>query len=160
MKPTDGLQRGMEAVDLGEAISSAGRPGNARPRAERAREPVDFPDRPVQSKERWRFIAPRRHSSNSRSDLKMFETGIKVIELLEPLPAGEDRPVRRRRRRQDRGHHGVIHNIALKHGGVSVFGGVGERTREGNDLWHEFRRAASSIRRTTRSRARRWSTDR
>jgi F-type H+-transporting ATPase subunit beta len=69
----------------------------------------------------------------------MFETGIKVIDLLEPYLQGGKIGLF--------GGAGVgktvvimelIHNIALKHGGVSVFGGVGERTREGNDLWHEF----------------------
>ena len=69
----------------------------------------------------------------------MFETGIKVIDLLEPYLQGGKIGLF--------GGAGVgktviimelIHNIALKHGGVSVFGGVGERTREGNDLWLEF----------------------
>ena len=69
----------------------------------------------------------------------MFETGIKVVDLLEPYLQGGKIGLF--------GGAGVgktvvimelIHNIALKHGGVSVFGGVGERTREGNDLWHEF----------------------
>jgi F-type H+/Na+-transporting ATPase subunit beta len=73
------------------------------------------------------------------TELKMFETGIKVIDLLEPYLTGGKIGLF--------GGAGVgktviimelIHNIALKHGGVSVFGGVGERTREGNDLWLEF----------------------
>src|ERR687884_653118 len=73
------------------------------------------------------------------TELKMFETGIKVIDLLEPYLQGGKIGLF--------GGAGVgktvvimelIHNIALKHGGVSVFGGVGERTREGNDLWLEF----------------------
>jgi F-type H+-transporting ATPase subunit beta len=50
----------------------------------------------------------------------------------------QDRPVRRRRRRQDRAHQELINNVAKAHGGYSVFAGVGERTREGNDLYHEF----------------------
>jgi F-type H+/Na+-transporting ATPase subunit beta len=73
------------------------------------------------------------------TELKMFETGIKVIDLLEPYLQGGKIGLF--------GGAGVgktviimelIHNIAMKHGGVSVFGGVGERTREGNDLWLEF----------------------
>src|SRR5439155_1558755 len=73
------------------------------------------------------------------TELKMFETGIKVVDLLEPYLQGGKIGLF--------GGAGVgktviimelIHNIALKHGGVSVFGGVGERTREGNDLWIEF----------------------
>ena len=92
----------------------------------------------------------------------MFETGIKVIDLLEPyLQRRQDRPVRRRRRRQDRHHQELINNIAMKHGGVSVFAGVGERTREGNDLWLEFQESGRHRHRTTsRSRAPRWSTAR
>ena len=91
----------------------------------------------------------------------MFETGIKVIDLLEPYLQGGKIGLF--------GGAGVgktviimelIHNIAMKHGGVSVFGGVGERTREGNDLWLEFQETASSTRTTCRSRAPRWSTAR
>jgi F-type H+/Na+-transporting ATPase subunit beta len=102
-------------------------------------EPVDFPDRPVQSKERWPIHRSAPTLEQQSTDLKMFETGIKVIDLLEPYLQGGKIGLF--------GGAGVgktvvimelIHNIALKHGGVSVFGGVGERTREGNDLWHEF----------------------
>jgi F-type H+-transporting ATPase subunit beta len=102
-------------------------------------EPVDFPDRPVQSKERWPIHRAAPSLEDQSTDLKMFETGIKVIDLLEPYVQGGKIGLF--------GGAGVgktviimelIHNIALKHGGVSVFGGVGERTREGNDLWHEF----------------------
>jgi F-type H+-transporting ATPase subunit beta len=53
-------------------------------------------------------------------------------------PRRQDRPVRRRRRRQDRAHHGAHQQRRQGHGGLSVFAGVGERTREGNDLWHEM----------------------
>ena len=81
-------------------------------------------------------------SKNSRRNLEMFETGIKVIDLLEPYLRGGKIGLF--------GGAGVgktviiqelINNIAMKHGGVSVFTGVGERTREGNDLWLEMQEA-------------------
>ena len=102
-------------------------------------EPVDFPDRPVKAKERWPIHRPAPTLEEQSTELKMFETGIKVIDLLEPYLQGGKIGLF--------GGAGVgktviimelIHNIAMKHGGVSVFGGVGERTREGNDLWLEF----------------------
>ena len=102
-------------------------------------EPVDFPDRPVDATERWPIHRPAPTLEQQSTELKMFETGIKVIDLLEPYLTGGKIGLF--------GGAGVgktviimelIHNIALKHGGVSVFGGVGERTREGNDLWLEF----------------------
>ena len=139
MKPTDGLRRGMAAVDLGEPISVPVGPETLGRVLNVLGEPVDFPDRPVQSKERWSIHRPPPTLENQSTDLKMFETGIKVIDLLEPYLQGGKIGLF--------GGAGVgktvvimelIHNIALKHGGVSVFGGVGERTREGNDLWHEF----------------------
>jgi F-type H+-transporting ATPase subunit beta len=139
MKPTDGMQRGMEAVDLGEPISVPVGPETLGRVLNVLGEPVDFPDRPVQSKERWPIHRAAPTLENQSTDLKMFETGIKVIDLLEPYLQGGKIGLF--------GGAGVgktvvimelIHNIALKHGGVSVFGGVGERTREGNDLWHEF----------------------
>jgi len=139
MKPTDGLQRGMKAVDLGEPISVPVGPETLGRVLNVLGEPVDFPDRPVASKERWPIHRAAPTLEDQSTDLKMFETGIKVIDLLEPYLQGGKIGLF--------GGAGVgktvvimelIHNIALKHGGVSVFGGVGERTREGNDLWHEF----------------------
>ena len=92
----------------------------------------------------------------------MFETGIKVIDLLEPYLRGGKIGLF--------GGAGVgktviiqelIHNVAMKHGGVSVFAGVGERTREGNDLWLEFQESGViNMRGPRRSRAPRWSTAR
>jgi F-type H+/Na+-transporting ATPase subunit beta len=93
----------------------------------------------VQSTARWPIHRAAPTLEQQSTELKMFETGIKVIDLLEPYLQGGKIGLF--------GGAGVgktvvimelIHNIALKHGGVSVFGGVGERTREGNDLWHEF----------------------
>ncbi len=139
MKPTDGMQRGMRAVDSGAPISvpvgaaTLGRVLNV------LGEPVDFPDRPVLAKEHWPIHRPAPPLVEQSTELKMFETGIKVVDLLEPYLTGGKIGLF--------GGAGVgktviinelIHNIALKHGGVSVFGGVGERTREGNDLWIEF----------------------
>ena len=139
MKPTDGMQRGMTVVDLGEPISMPVGPETLGRVLNVLGEPVDFPDRPVKSKERWPIHRAAPDLEAQSTELKMFETGIKVVDLLEPYLQGGKIGLF--------GGAGVgktviimelIHNIALKHGGVSVFGGVGERTREGNDLWHEF----------------------
>jgi len=139
MKPTDGMQRGMKAVDTGGPISmpvgaaTLGRVMNV------LGEPVDYPDRPVQSQERWSIHRKAPSLEDQSTELQMFETGIKVIDLLEPYVRGGKIGLF--------GGAGVgktviiqelIHNVAMKHGGVSVFAGVGERTREGNDLWLEF----------------------
>jgi F-type H+/Na+-transporting ATPase subunit beta len=139
MKATDGMQRGMEAIDTGGPISmpvgaaTLGRVMNV------LGEPVDFPDQPVQSAERWSIHRKAPNLENQSTELQMFETGIKVIDLLEPYVRGGKIGLF--------GGAGVgktviiqelIHNVAMKHGGVSVFAGVGERTREGNDLWLEF----------------------
>jgi F-type H+-transporting ATPase subunit beta len=139
MKPTDGLQRGMDAVDTGAPISVPVGAGTLGRVLNVLGEPVDFPDLPVPATERWPIHRPAPTLEQQSTELKMFETGIKVIDLLEPYLTGGKIGLF--------GGAGVgktviimelIHNIALKHGGVSVFGGVGERTREGNDLWLEF----------------------
>jgi F-type H+/Na+-transporting ATPase subunit beta len=139
MKPTDGMQRGMTAIDLGGPITVPVGPQTLGRVLNVLGEPVDFPDRPVASKERWPIHRAAPSLEDQSTELKMFETGIKVVDLLEPYLQGGKIGLF--------GGAGVgktviimelIHNIALKHGGVSVFGGVGERTREGNDLWLEF----------------------
>ncbi len=139
MKPTDGLQRGMTAEDTGGPISMPVGPETLGRVLNVLGEPVDFPDRPVTTKERWPIHRPAPTLVEQSTELKMFETGVKVIDLLEPYLQGGKIGLF--------GGAGVgktviimelIHNIAMKHGGVSVFGGVGERTREGNDLWIEF----------------------
>jgi F-type H+-transporting ATPase subunit beta len=139
MKPTDGMQRGMSAEDLGEPITVPVGPETLGRVLNVLGEPIDFPDRPVNAKERWPIHRAPPSLEDQSTELKMFETGIKVIDLLEPYLQGGKIGLF--------GGAGVgktviiqelIHNIALKHGGVSVFGGVGERTREGNDLWIEF----------------------
>ena len=139
MKPTDGLQRGMPAVDTGSPITMPVGPKTLGRVMNVLGEPVDFPDRPVESEERWSIHRPAPTLVDQSTELQMFETGIKVIDLLEPYLRGGKIGLF--------GGAGVgktviiqelIHNIATKHGGVSVFGGVGERTREGNDLWIEM----------------------
>jgi F-type H+-transporting ATPase subunit beta len=139
MKPTDGLQRGMVATDLGEGISMPVGQGTLGRVLNVLGEPVDFPDKPVACETRWQIHRPAPSLEDQSTELKMFETGIKVIDLLEPYLQGGKIGLF--------GGAGVgktvvimelINNIAMKHGGVSVFGGVGERTREGNDLWLEF----------------------
>ncbi len=139
MKATDGMTRGMAVIDTGAPISVPVGPATLGRVLNVLGEPVDFPDRPVMSTERWPIHRHAPTLEDQSTELKMFETGIKVIDLLEPYLQGGKIGLF--------GGAGVgktviimelIHNIALKHGGVSVFGGVGERTREGNDLWLEF----------------------
>src|SRR5881396_2773439 len=116
MKPTDGLRRGMKAVDLGGPITVPVGPETLGRVLNVLGEPVDFPDRPVQSKERWPIHRSAPTLENQSTDLKMFETGIKVIDLLEPYLQGGKIGLF--------GGAGVgktviimelIHNIAMKH---------------------------------------------
>jgi F-type H+-transporting ATPase subunit beta len=139
MTATDGMQRGMDAVDTGGPITVPVGPQTLGRVLNVLGEPVDFPDRPVESQERWPIHRQAPNLEAQSTALEMFETGLKVIDLLEPYLKGGKIGLF--------GGAGVgktviiqelIHNIALKHGGVSVFAGVGERTREGNDLWLEF----------------------
>jgi F-type H+-transporting ATPase subunit beta len=141
MESTDGLARQMEVVDLERFITVPvgkevlGRIINV------IGEPVDELG-PANAPERWPIhrSAPRFDEINTRTEI--FETGIKVIDLLAPYPRGGKIGLF--------GGAGVgktvlimelIHNVATKHGGYSVFSGVGERTREGNDLWLEMKRS-------------------
>jgi F-type H+-transporting ATPase subunit beta len=138
MKPTEGLVRGMNAVDLGEGISvpvgreTLGRILNV------LGEPVDNLG-PVNAKLRYPIHRPAPSLEDQSTNLEMFETGIKVVDLIEPYLKGGKIGLF--------GGAGVgktvliqelIHNVAKNHGGVSVFAGVGERTREGNDLMLEM----------------------
>ena len=155
MKPSDGMQRGMAAVDLGQPISVPVGPETLGRVLNVLGEPVDFPDRAVETKERWPIHRPAPKLEDQSTELQMFETGIKVIDLLEPYLRGGKIGLF--------GGAGVgktviimelINNIALKHGGVSVFGGVGERTREGNALWLELQeRGVVNIEAPEKSRA-------
>ena len=139
MTMTDGLQRGTKVSDTGAPISVPVGPQTLGRVLNVLGEPIDFPDRPVRAEERWPIHRAAPSLEDQSTELKMFETGIKVIDLLEPYLQGGKIGLF--------GGAGVgktvvimelINNIALKHGGVSVFGGVGERTREGNDLWLEM----------------------
>ena len=139
MLPTDGMVRGMKATDTGAPITvPVGRPTLGRV-LNVIGEPVDErgPLANVQKRQPIHRSAPTLEEQSS--SLEMFETGIKVVDLLEPYLRGGKIGLF--------GGAGVgktvliqelIYNLAKKHGGVSVFAGVGERTREGNDLWLEF----------------------
>ncbi len=141
LEPTDGMVRGMIAVDTGQPISvpvgraTLGRVLNV------LGEPVDEKG-PVQTEERLPIHRPAPALDEQSTEIEMFETGIKVIDLLEPYSKGGKTGLF--------GGAGVgktvlimelINNVALQHGGFSVFAGVGERTREGNDLWLEMQEA-------------------
>src|SRR4249919_1708833 len=138
MQPTDGMVRGMVAEDLDGPIRIPVGAGVLGRVMNVIGEPVDQQG-PIVAKRRDPIhkLAPAFTEQNTK--LEMFETGIKVIDLIEPYLRGGKIGLF--------GGAGVgktviiqelINNLAMKHGGVSVFAGVGERTREGNDLWLEF----------------------
>lgn len=139
MGPTDGLVRGMPAVDTGQPITvpvgkaALGRIMNV------VGEPVDEQG-PIVAEERWPIHRPAPEFIEQEATTTAFETGVKVFDLLIPFVRGGKMGMF--------GGAGVgktviimemIHNIAMVHGGVSVFAGVGERTREGNDLYLEMK---------------------
>jgi F-type H+-transporting ATPase subunit beta len=139
MAGTDGLQRGMEVTDTGAPISVPvgekvlGRILNV------TGDPIDELG-PVEAETRWAIHRPAPAYVDQETTPSILETGIKVIDLLEPYARGGKTGLF--------GGAGVgktviimelIHNIAKQHGGYSVFCGVGERTREGNDLWNEMK---------------------
>lgn len=138
LKPTEGLVRGMKAIDTGAGISVPVGRGTLGRVLNVLGEPVDKLG-PVEAKEHWAIHRPAPALDQQSTSLEMFETGIKVVDLIEPYLKGGKIGLF--------GGAGVgktvlimelIHNVAMKHGGVSVFAGVGERTREGNDLWLEM----------------------
>jgi F-type H+-transporting ATPase subunit beta len=138
MASTDGLQRGMEAVDLGGPISVPVGPETLGRLFNVLGEPIDGKE-PVQTKERWPIHRPAPTVDEVEPSSTMLETGIKVVDLLAPYARGGKIGLF--------GGAGVgktilimelIRNIAQEHGGYSVFAGVGERTREGNDLYFEM----------------------
>jgi F-type H+-transporting ATPase subunit beta len=138
LKPTEGVVRGMKAVDTGAGISIPVGRGTLGRILNVLGEPVDKLG-PVEAKEHWAIHRPAPALDQQSTSLEMFETGIKVVDLIEPYLKGGKIGLF--------GGAGVgktvlimelIHNVAMKHGGVSVFAGVGERTREGNDLWLEM----------------------
>ncbi|MDO8963374.1 MAG: F0F1 ATP synthase subunit beta, partial [Coriobacteriia bacterium] len=138
MSSTDGIQRGMEAVDTGSAMmmpvgpSTLGRIWNV------LGEPVDGGDMPA-VEDHYPIHRDAPNYEDLEPTTEIFETGIKVIDLLEPYIKGGKTGLF--------GGAGVgktvvimelINNLALAHGGTSVFTGVGERTREGTDLYNEM----------------------
>ncbi|MBI5675562.1 MAG: F0F1 ATP synthase subunit beta [Nitrospirae bacterium] len=139
MSATDGLVRGTKAVDTGKPITvpvgakTLGRIMNV------IGEPVDQMG-PIDSKDRLPIHRESPHFTEQDTSTQVFETGVKVFDLLVPFVKGGKMGMF--------GGAGVgktvvimemIHNIAMVHGGVSVFAGVGERTREGNDLYLEMK---------------------
>jgi F-type H+-transporting ATPase subunit beta len=139
MGATDGLVRGMKVVDTGQPITvpvgsdALGRLINV------IGEPIDELG-PIQAKERWPIHRLAPEFVDQEATTQVFETGVKVFDLLVPFVRGGKMGMF--------GGAGVgktviimemIHNIAMVHGGVSVFAGVGERTREGNDLYLEMK---------------------
>ena len=139
MGSTDGLRRGLDAMDTGSPITvpvgeeCLGRVFNL------LGEPVDNMPAP-EAKERWPIHRPAPAYDEQETATEIFETGIKVVDLICPYAKGGKIGLF--------GGAGVgktvlimelIHNIATQHGGLSVFTGVGERTREGNDLYYEMK---------------------
>jgi F-type H+/Na+-transporting ATPase subunit beta len=139
MDSTDGLARGVEVEDTGHPITvpvgepTLGRLWNV------IGDPIDKGDEPSGDTERWPIHRDPPSFRDLSPDIEIFETGIKVIDLIAPYVQGGKVGLF--------GGAGVgktvliqelIHNVAREHGGVSVFAGVGERTREGNDLWLEM----------------------
>ncbi|MBI5050431.1 MAG: F0F1 ATP synthase subunit beta [Nitrospirae bacterium] len=139
MSSTDGLVRGMRVADTGQPITvpvgnaTLGRIINV------IGEPIDELG-PVKAEQRWPIHKPAPEFVEQKATTEVFETGVKVFDLLIPFVKGGKMGMF--------GGAGVgktviimemIHNIAMVHGGVSVFAGVGERTREGNDLYLEMK---------------------
>ena len=139
MAGTDGLVRGMKAVDTGGPITvpvgsaTLGRIFNL------LGEPVDNQPAP-ETQERWPIHRPAPSFEEQESTTEILETGIKVVDLICPYAKGGKIGLF--------GGAGVgktvliqelIHNVAMEHGGYSIFTGVGERTREGNDLYNEMK---------------------
>jgi F-type H+-transporting ATPase subunit beta len=141
MKTTDGLVRGMDAVDTGSQITTPVGEATLGRVLNVIGEPVDEGG-PVEAQERWPIHRHAPAFDEQATTTEQFETGIKVIDLMVPFKKGGKIGFF--------GGAGVgktvfiqelIHNVAMHHGGYSVFAGVGERTREGNDLWLEMKEA-------------------
>ena len=141
MNPTDGMSRGMKAVDTGETITisvgeeTLGRMVNV------TGAPIDRGE-PIKTEEHWPIHHPAPSFAEVVSSNDILETGIKVIDLMTPYVKGGKIGLF--------GGAGVgktvlimelIRNVAFEHDGYSVFAGVGERSREGNDLWNEMKQS-------------------
>lgn len=139
MDSTDGLVRGMEAIDTGKPISVPVGPATLGRLINVIGKGIDGLE-PIKAEKEYPIHRPAPQFKNLSTKSEIFETGIKVIDLIEPYSKGGKTGLF--------GGAGVgktviiqelIHNIAQEHGGYSVFAGVGERTREGNDLWLEMK---------------------
>jgi F-type H+-transporting ATPase subunit beta len=139
MDSTDGLVRGQEVLDTGKQILMPVGRGTLGRILNVVGEPVDEMG-PVKTDLTWEIHRPAPEFIDQSTKVEAFETGIKVVDLLAPYARGGKIGLF--------GGAGVgktvlimelIHNIGKQHGGFSVFAGVGERTREGNDLWHEMK---------------------
>jgi F-type H+-transporting ATPase subunit beta len=139
MHPTEGLSRGMKAESLGGPIEVPVGEGTLGRVMNVIGEPVDKLG-PIDTEKRYPIHRQPPSLEDQSTKREMFETGIKVVDLIQPFLKGGKIGLF--------GGAGVgktviiqelIHNVALKHGGYSVFAGVGERTREGNDLWLEMK---------------------
>ena len=141
---SDGLARNMEVVSTGTGISvpvgdaTIGRMFNV------LGDPIDGGEAVPESQERWNIHRPAPKFEEQNVSVEILETGIKVIDLLEPYAKGGKIGLF--------GGAGVgktvliqelIHNVAMEHGGYSIFTGVGERSREGNDLWNEMKESGT-----------------
>jgi F-type H+-transporting ATPase subunit beta len=138
MEPTEGMVRGMKAIDLGGPISVPVGHGTLGRVMNVIGQPVDQLG-PIQHSETKPIHRPAPAFDEQATTAEMFETGVKVIDLIQPFLKGGKIGLF--------GGAGVgktvvimelINNVAKQHGGFSVFAGVGERTREGNDLWLEM----------------------
>ena len=141
MGPTDGLRRGLSVTDTGAPISVPVGAGTLGRIMDVLGEPVDEKG-PVQTEERWSIHRDAPSYEDQAPTVEILETGIKVIDLIMPIAKGGKVGLF--------GGAGVgktvtlmelIRNIAIEHAGYSVFAGVGERTREGNDFYNEMKEA-------------------
>ncbi len=141
MDSTDGMPRGVEVIDTGAPISVPVGKGTLGRLFNVLGEPIDRMDKEVEA-ERWSIHRDPPDFKDLSATTEIFETGLKVVDLIAPYVRGGKVGLF--------GGAGVgktvliqelIHNVAMEHGGVSVFCGVGERTREGNDMWLEMKDA-------------------
>ncbi len=144
LSASEGLARGMEVIATGSGITvpvgdvTIGRMFNVLGNA------IDGGDDISKDAERWNIHRPAPSFEEQNTSVEILETGIKVIDLLEPYAKGGKIGLF--------GGAGVgktvliqelIHNVAMEHGGYSIFTGVGERSREGNDLWNEMKESGT-----------------
>jgi F-type H+/Na+-transporting ATPase subunit beta len=142
MDSTDGIPRGVEVIDTGAPISVPVGNGTLGRIFNVLGDPIDRLEEKVEVDERWSIHRDPPEFAELSPTTEIFETGLKVVDLIAPYVRGGKVGLF--------GGAGVgktvliqelIHNVAMEHGGVSVFCGVGERTREGNDMWLEMKDA-------------------